>query len=68
MVLLFFTTWTRTLEISVIRVIASGIAVWKSNDDCPQNYSRRDLKSGHHGTFKRRLKDSHPLESALEAE
>ena len=44
MVLLFFTTWTRTLEISVIRVVLAGFDRLQSG--------RRDLKSGHHGTSK----------------
>ena len=50
MVLLFFTTWTRTLDLSDPSC-TGRILIWKSNDDRLQS-GRRDLKSGHHGTSK----------------
>ena len=52
MVLLFFTTWTRTLEISVIRVVLAGFLFGNPMTIAYSLTSTRDLKSGHHGTSK----------------
>ena len=66
MVLLFFTTWTRTLEISVIRVVLAGF-LFGNPMTIAYSLAGGILSLVIMGLL-RRSKDSHPLESALEAE
>ena len=51
MVLLFFTTWTRTLEISVIRVVLAGF-LFGNPMTIAYSLAGGMFKSGHHGTSK----------------